>query len=90
VQAAWDAALNRFMAHYAERENESIVQEATDEAIRRDSHIATLPREKVVEMLRGLVQKRFDRFERTGDATGITTIGINTPSPDPDAEQAAE
>ena len=63
---------------------------ATDEAIRRDNQIAALPREKVVEMMRGLVQKRFDRFERTGDATGITTIGIKRPSTDPGAEGAAE
>jgi hypothetical protein len=25
-------------------------------------------------MVRGLIRKRFDRFEQTGDATGITVI----------------
>jgi hypothetical protein len=40
--------------------------------------------------MRSLIQKRFDPFERTGDATGITTVGIKRPTPEPPADGAAE
>jgi hypothetical protein len=82
--------LNRFTDHYSDRENEATIQVATDEAIRQDARIAAMPREKVFEIMRSLIQKRFDPFERTGDATGITTVGIKRPTPEPPADGAAE
>jgi len=75
VQGAWDVALNRFMTHYTERENEDKVQKATDEARSIDSRLAAMPRDQVVEMMRRKVNERFEWFEKTGDATGITVIG---------------
>lgn len=52
VQAAWDAALNRFMAHYSERENEATVQKVVDESIQLDSRIAAMDRKDAEEMVR--------------------------------------
>jgi hypothetical protein len=84
VQASWDAGLNRFLAHYTERENEETVQKVVKETIRQDPRAAAMARERLVEMVRGLVRKRFERFEQTGDASGITVIktrSINAASP---------
>ena len=77
VQAAWDAGLNRFMAHYTERENEETLQKVVDETIRLDPRAALMPRERLLEIVRGLAKKRFERFEQTGDASGITVIRTN-------------
>jgi hypothetical protein len=89
-QVAFVQALHRLLGHYSERENEKIFQEATNAAISQDARFAALPREQVVEMMRSLAKKRFERFEQTGDATGIITVGIKLPKREPPAERAAE
>jgi hypothetical protein len=78
VQAAWDAALNRFMAHYSERENEATVQKVVDESIQLDSRIAAMDRKDAEEMVRKLIQKRFAEFERTGQTDKLTVLRTRT------------
>jgi hypothetical protein len=76
VQAAWEANLNRFMAYYIERENEGTVQKVVNKAVELDLQIAAMPRKGVEEMVRGLIQKRFAEFERTGQTDKLTVIRI--------------
>jgi hypothetical protein len=88
VQAAWNAALNRFMAHYTERENEETVQKVVDETIQLDPRAAAMPREQLVEMVHRLIQERFDRFEQSGDASGMTVFKTRTRDSSPPSEDA--
>lgn len=76
VQAAWEANLNRFMAYYIERENESTVQKVVDKAVELDSRIAAMSRKDVEEKVRSLIQKRFTEFEQTGQTDKLTVIRI--------------
>lgn len=78
VQNAWNANLNRFMSHYIERENEATAQKVVDETIRQNPAAASMPRNQLLEMVRRLIRAKFDRFEQTGDASGITVF--KTPS----------
>ncbi len=78
VQEAWDAALNRFIAHYTERTNEAVVQKVVDEAIQQGSRIAEMPRKDAEEMVRRLINKRFEEYEQTGQTNKLTVIKVRT------------
>jgi len=47
-----------------------------------------MPKEQLDEMVRGLIRKRFDRFEQTGDASGITVFKTRTGGSAPPPEEA--
>lgn len=58
VQAAHSAALNRILSHYVRRQNEDVVQKATDDARRSDPQLANLPREQVEQYVRRKINER--------------------------------
>ena len=76
VQAAWEAGLNKFMAHYTERENDSTVWKIVTEVVGEQADPKM--REHLAEKVRKLIRTKFVRFEKTGDATGITVLKTRT------------
>lgn len=73
VQAAWDAAIGRFMMHYAERDNQLLARQAVDHTIRQIPQAAAL-RAEIEAVVRKRIRERVVHFEQTGDARKITVI----------------
>ena len=54
------------------------MRKVVEETIRVDEQAASMTPEALADMVRKLIRKKFERFEQTGDASGITVFKTRT------------